>query len=1146
MLRGRESLIRMVGKRRRIESHDLILSQTNAQVASGQTDTDSNTENTACVKDDFVNIKMASFPHGNLNGDVEGDYMSSVCNTDDKDWVLCPVCGKSIQGRHIIINEHLDICLRRGSKRKLTQRTLLQFNVGLNSKEKSGADKDIKKQNMDKKLVSDAIDAAMLSPISKTVSNVKKETVSLNGSTRKCDSKISPNMKYITSKTSMSVDLDKTMEMRMAVEDFSSKILMETSSILSEEDIGYRDMLLDNQTEVYDLAGFKAAKRAVESIKTLGESSKVHESWTMNYNCDRASAYNGLDTMLSTLNEEDGAYASKDSLSGPRFSLLEKTDMIASSSDAQDGMRNEHMNLENFTNNLFLGMLDTFIVGRKFNRESKVEQGASISVMRDLQNPKDKNAIKVTYQGSECGPALGHLPRELALHLSLLLDNGSLEVQGTITSIPDNSFAPVPIKLFCQKIQTSDQEDFQKEKLLKSSWMKVVHTVKLLNSFPSDTPKYQRNFKIMIQTVLQHHSYLLIDDEKSLLESFQSLSGDAQRLFIRLYQRKGPWFRISTISYSDIADSKSACEELIVAGYFSSSESEMESFQDVIKEMFAVLSLPELRQLVSVGLLKTKSEVGSAKKDELLQQLFSAANQKREKYLMGASGGAPSLYNLFAEVAGCCIKISDLAGFILWRVQRLFFLNGEQDLSAFLLVDMGLKKYPDYSCNQNQCIFSNRADLLSYEQALAVAQIMDMALDANDMPKVTKCIGISSTYLDKQKMDKNLQTGFHSIFLAHFSAAWVHTKILTLGVSVLEHERRYEEAVELLKSLLSRNCCPGQRGYWTLRLSVDLEHMGQIEESLAVAEKGIGDTWVRAGDQMALQRCILRLGKPPRRWKKPSFAKAVGRKIKEVFVRGRPLNSVIGAKSIFYGYDGQQCSVEELALQYYAGEQGGSWQGVHSEGSIWTTYFGLLMWDVLFSAVPDVFWTPFQTAPLDLRTDSFYPSRESLIEKQLSKIQMGKADEILASSWEAYYGTSCQGVNWERFSLTDLQTIASCIGGPGLAAVCKLLAEDYGSWSSGMPDLLLWRTFSDKEDLPCMECFHLLSHGESSEPWSCCCQDTAKKLGIVGSRGEAKLVEVKGPRDQLSEQQRAWILVLMDAGLSTEVCKITELPKETE
>nr|GFD37841.1 fanconi-associated nuclease 1 homolog isoform X1 [Tanacetum cinerariifolium] len=45
-----------------------------------------------------------------------------------------------------------------------------------------------------------------------------------------------------------------------------------------------------------------------------------------------------------------------------------------------------------------------------------------------------------------------------------------------------------------------------------------------------------------------------------------------------------------------------------------------------------------------------------------------------------------------------------------------------------------------------------------------------------------------------------------------------------------------------------------------------------------------------------------------------------------VNVQGRPLNCKTGTRSRFYGEDGEQCGVEELALQYYAGEEGGGWQ----------------------------------------------------------------------------------------------------------------------------------------------------------------------------------------------------------------------------
>jgi Fanconi-associated nuclease 1 len=70
------------------------------------------------------------------------------------------------------------------------------------------------------------------------------------------------------------------------------------------------------------------------------------------------------------------------------------------------------------------------------------------------------------------------------------------------------------------------------------------------------------------------------------------------------------------------------------------------------------------------------------------------------------------------------------------------------------------------------------------------------------------------------------------------------------------------------------------------------------------------------------------------------------------------LNCEAGIKSRFYGEDGAQCGVEQLALQYYAGE--GGWQGVHTESGIWLTIFALLMWDIIFSDLPNVFRNRFQ------------------------------------------------------------------------------------------------------------------------------------------------------------------------------------------
>ncbi|KAL6976266.1 Fanconi-associated nuclease 1 [Sarracenia purpurea var. burkii] len=398
------------------------------------------------------------------------------------------------------------------------------------------------------------------------------------------------------------------------------------------------------------------------------------------------------------------------------------------------------------------------------------------------------------------------------------------------------------------------------------------------------------------------------------------------------------------------------------------------------------------------------------------------------------------------------------------------------------------------------------AGFMELDEAIEVAQIMDESLDEHNSELVLRCIQISESRISNSSHRETQSSTSESqaTLFSCFSASWIYSKVVLLGVSFLEHERRYYDAIDLLKQLLIKFISDGRRGYWTLRLSIDLEHVGCLNESLLVAEDGLLDPWIRAGSRIALQRRVLRLGKPPRRWKIPSFSESLKRKITEVHIQGRPLNSITGVKSRFYGEDGEQCGVEQLALQYYAGE-GGGWEGVHTESGIWLTIFGLLLWDAIFADVSDVFRTKFQIAPLDLGTDNFYEARKSIIEPLLGKIYDGNAEEILITAWESHLGTACRGVNWDRHSLSELRAAVTCIGGPCLASFCRLLAQDYRSWSSGMPDLLLWR-FSGNY------------------------------------RGEAKLVEVKGPRDRLSEQQRAWLIFFMDCGFNTEVCKVTPAP----
>ncbi|OJD25093.1 hypothetical protein ACJ73_03538 [Blastomyces percursus] len=135
--------------------------------------------------------------------------------------------------------------------------------------------------------------------------------------------------------------------------------------------------------------------------------------------------------------------------------------------------------------------------------------------------------------------------------------------------------------------------------------------------------------------------------------------------------------------------------------------------------------------------------------------------------------------------------------------------------------------------------------------------------------------------------------------------------------------------------------------------------------------------------------------------------------------------------------------------------------------------FGYLFYDVLFTYVPNVFQTPFQTCPLDLHTDSFYPTRASEINHRLAQIANGEAEKLI-----------------------HLVEIAQCFRGEALATVCKVMSQEYQQRGGGIPDLFLWSV----------------------------------------ERKEVMFVEVKSENDRLSDTQRLWIHMLTGAGVRVELC----------
>ncbi|KAH7623249.1 hypothetical protein Ndes2526B_g01671 [Nannochloris sp. 'desiccata'] len=841
------------------------------------------------------------------------------------------------------------------------------------------------------------------------------------------------------------------------------------------------------------------------------------------------------------------------------------------------------------------------LVGRQFQKGSSAVQlrlGDCLAVKHEANNPRDRNALLVCREEPLSAPstapvatatattnknsatpsiALGHIPAVVAKHLGPLVRQEIASIVAVVVekstklalplSAASSSFVSgsVPLKLKITPILPPPSSAEVSTNAALAMIRRAVSaaatasattggggagvgrgsggdTVDAISTTSGD--RLRCNFKALVSTVCQHDAHVLAEEEElSFLKKYESASTPAQCLFLRLSQRVGPLFRIHTLSYAEVPDPLAAAMELhklgLVALNSSSTTRSRTAAEVQWSEVADVLPVPELQAVLSRLMVTNtnkngdKNHASTSKKSKLNKEKNTskksatgflapplttrpavlAALQRRAE----APSSRAAVLRELLSTTGPVLKILSPSYTALQRLQRLFFLNEGHSLGQFLATDAGVVKYPSYPLTRQSPAFPTRDHFLRYEIALQQAETLTTALEEGDLEAAEAAVAPAWAALDagqhkehspssnnqnQQKNDIFIKPHLNNpFFLRRYDSAWVYCMMATAGVSILEKQKRFRDAADRLQQLLGGNCCPSRRGTWWLRLSTDLEHLGRSNDALEIGEAALADESLSPGDRLALQRRVLRLGKPPRRWKKPSWATAAQREPREVRITGRPLSNQTGVKSRFYGYDGEQCSVEELALQFYASSAGGEFTGAHTEGGIWATLFGLLLWPQLFSLpVPDAFRTPFQTHPLDLDSDGFYTARIPEIEEKLSMIASGAAPALIASIWEEHLGTLCRGVNWERWSVEELQVVASCVGGPGLAAVCRLLAQDHGGWQGGMPDLLLW-------------------HPE---------------------RQEAKLVEVKGPRDRLSDQQRAWIAALEDAGLFVEVLKVVE------
>nr|XP_035159522.2 fanconi-associated nuclease 1 isoform X3 [Callithrix jacchus] len=606
-------------------------------------------------------------------------------------------------------------------------------------------------------------------------------------------------------------------------------------------------------------------------------------------------------------------------------------------------------------------------------------------------------------------------------------------------------------------------------------------------------PYYLRSFLVVLKTVLENEDDMMLFDEqeKGIITKFHQLSGTGQKLYVRLFQRKLSWIKMSKLEYKEIAsDLTPVIEELQHAGFLQT-ESQLQELSEVLE----LLSAPELKSLAKTFHLLNPS----GQKQQLVDSFLKLAKQRSVcTWGKNTPGIGAVILKRAKALAGQSVRICKGPRAVFSRILLLFSLTdstededaacgGQGQLSTVLLVNLGRMEFPSYTINRKTQIFQDRDDLIRYAAAVHMLSDISSAMANGNWEEAKELAQCAKRDWDRLKNHPSLR--WHAelpVFLRCFTVGWIYTKILCRSVEILQRLHMYEEAVRELESLLSQRIyCPDSRGRWWDRLALNLhQHLKRLEPAIKCITEGLADPEVRTGHRLSLYQRAVRLRESPscKKYKHllQQLPEMAVQDVKHVTITGRLCPQHGMGKSVFVMEAGETadpttvlCSVEELALAHY--RRNGFDQGIHGEGSTFSTLYGLLLWDIIFmDGIPDVFRNACQAFPLDLCTDSFFTSRGPALEARLQLIHDAPVESLrawVAATWQDQEGRVASLVSWDRFtSLEQAQDLVSCLGGRVLSGVCRRLAADFRHCRGGLPDLVVWNTPSHR----CKDSFYCL------------------------------------------------------------------------
>lgn len=166
------------------------------------------------------------------------------------------------------------------------------------------------------------------------------------------------------------------------------------------------------------------------------------------------------------------------------------------------------------------------------------------------------------------------------------------------------------------------------------------------------------------------------------------------------------------------------------------------------------------------------------------------------------------------------------------------------------------------------------------------------------------------------------------------------------------------------------------------------------------------------------------------------------------------------------------------------------------ENGLINSLFGLLCWPAIFAPIPGAFFHRFHQGPADLSSARFLERRQQQFALCLAELRCGAYKETVRRRWAEKTGIASPFVTWGLIDESLLEMALACFPAAHLVHWFEWIMRDVRANRSGFADLVQF--------------------------WPDACR--------------YRLIEVKGPRDRLQENQRRWMEFCLTAGMPVQVC----------